>query len=145
MAAREWLHRQMNTLVALQIVIAIERLRTLITFEWTIVVRHLLRMMPAIQWSGHLLGICHAAHSAEESHLTARLVNIRHDRCGKGREIVMWVGGTGRVALGCAHGMRVVGLDGGDAVGGSGGGIGGMLRGRLLSEGGERRLLRGGR
>ena len=40
--AREGLHSQMNALVAFEIVIAVETLRTLVAFEW-----------PVGRWSGH--------------------------------------------------------------------------------------------
>lgn len=34
--AREWLHSQMNPLMTLEIVIAVEALRALVAFEWPI-------------------------------------------------------------------------------------------------------------
>lgn len=40
-AAGEWLHRQMNPLMSLQVMIAVEALGALIAFEWTIIMRWL--------------------------------------------------------------------------------------------------------
>lgn len=88
MSARERFDRKVNTLVPLQIMIAIEALRTLVTLERSIVVRlRLGRMRRAV----HVLEVCcmaavessrhHAVWQAAEEHrLTVRIVDVGQHR-----------------------------------------------------------------
>lgn len=89
---RTWkrLHRQMNALMSLQVVIPVEALRALIALERPVVGRPRLVegvwRMPAV----HLLHAGHVAtvearenarlHAAQQRHLAVRTVDVRHDR-----------------------------------------------------------------
>lgn len=86
--AREGLDGQMNPLVALQIMVAIEALRTLITLEWSIVSWGLLRCVGprlAIHWWICLITavVCHRKHCivhvSHHRHLCTGTVDVRHD------------------------------------------------------------------
>jgi hypothetical protein len=55
MAAREWLHSQVDSLVALQIVVAVEGLWALIAFEGSVVLLLLLARMVSVHRSAHLV------------------------------------------------------------------------------------------
>jgi hypothetical protein len=55
MAAREWLHSQVDSLVALQIVVAVEGLWALIAFEGSVVLLLLLARMMSVHWSADLM------------------------------------------------------------------------------------------
>jgi hypothetical protein len=85
--AREGLDSQMNSLVSLQVMIAIEALWTLITLEWPVVRSRLLmgrvaekmrhgRCMAAVEpWY-------HAGVHTNQSKAAVRVLDIRIDRCG---------------------------------------------------------------
>lgn len=79
----------MNPLMALQIMIAIEALRTLITLERTIILRRRLAWVMTIQRRAHvLLRILSHIHAADERHLAAWCVDVRHDRSGHRGQVV---------------------------------------------------------
>lgn len=81
MAAREWLHGQMDPLVSLKIVVAIEGLWALVTLEWSVILLLLLPWMRYIHIVAHvLLRIAWHVHSAHHLHLVAGTVHIGHDR-----------------------------------------------------------------
>ena len=67
MAAREWLNGQMYPLMSLQIVIAIEALRTLVASERSIVLRACLLWMTI-----HVLPIRRSVSTIETRHDTVR-------------------------------------------------------------------------
>lgn len=124
MGTREWLYRQMNSLVSLEIMIAVEALRTLITLERTI-----------WGWRGktvgwrvasiEVLGICHMTavesrqksrlHTPHHSHRTIRAVDVGHHGSVHRRKGVRRPGLAGRISevrLACrtlgGHPSRVV-------------------------------------
>lgn len=92
MIAGKWFDGQMNALMSFKIVIPVERLRTLITLERTIIrwrrlaVSLMMRRMAAI----HMLHACevtagepwhHAgSHVTHKRHLPIRIMYVRHDR-----------------------------------------------------------------
>jgi hypothetical protein len=87
MSARERLDRQMNALMALQVVVTIEALRALVAFEWSIVLRRLLRCLRRL--AVHLVEVCsvtavitmhHTVGEATDQHwLSIRVVDVGHD------------------------------------------------------------------
>lgn len=92
MIAREGLHGQMNPLMALQIMIAIEALGALVTLEWSIMGWWLLRCVcPWLTvhrlWIGRKTTVeCHGKHAmihvSHHCHLCTWTVDIGHDRPG---------------------------------------------------------------
>jgi hypothetical protein len=71
----------MDPFVSLQVVISVERLRTLITLEWPIILLLLLAWMAHVHVLSHvLLRIAWHVHSANHLHLIARVMYIRHNR-----------------------------------------------------------------
>ena len=78
MSAREWLHCQVNPLMSLQIVIAIEGLRALVALERSVVLLRLLAWVVSIHgWSAHWVTWVLHVHASYERHLSARTVYIR--------------------------------------------------------------------
>jgi hypothetical protein len=76
MPAWERLHGQMDALVPLQIVVAVEGLRALIAFEWPVVLLLLLSRMMAVHLSPHLvLWVLHV-HATNECHLVSWVVHV---------------------------------------------------------------------
>ena len=80
----EWLNRKVNTLVSFQIVVAVETLRALITFERSIIMRlRLGRMWRAVHGhTGCMTTVEAASHyamrkSTNEHRLAIRVVEIR--------------------------------------------------------------------
>ena len=55
MSAWEGLHCQMDSLVAFEIVIAVEGLRALIALEWAVILLLLLSRMMSVHWPAHLM------------------------------------------------------------------------------------------
>lgn len=104
MPARKRLHRQVNPLMPLQIMIAIEALRALVALERPVVLRRLLPVhVPAqlVRWVLQL----HVA-AADERHLRAGVVDVGHDGAGHGRHgvaaVQAWLEGLRRRL----HGVR---------------------------------------
>ena len=95
MCTREGLHSQMNPLMTLEVMVAIEALGALITFEWSIggwtgkMVRCGVRAV-------EMLGVGDMStietrqdprlHSSHHRHGTVRAVYVGHDRTGHGGE-----------------------------------------------------------
>lgn len=81
MPAWEWFHSKMDPLVSLEIMISIETLRTLITFEWTIIWRWLLLVPVHLQMCSvtAIEGRYHASHAVDELHIATWAVKIGHD------------------------------------------------------------------
>jgi hypothetical protein len=71
--------------MSLQIVISVERLRTLITLEWPIILLLLLAWMTHVHVLSHvLLRIAWHVHSPNHLHLIAWAMDIGHDRSAHG-------------------------------------------------------------
>jgi len=103
MSTGEWLHCQMDPLMSLQIVITIERLWTLVTFERSVILLLLLSRMVAVHWRTHLmLRILHA-HSPHKRHLISWAMHIGHDRTGHRRKGIAAIRWSRVVALGSRH------------------------------------------
>lgn len=90
MIARERLHCKMNSLMALQVVVPIEALWTLVTFERSVLRRRLLRRRIPLR-AIHRVG-CIATvevhweeaciHVSNHGHVCPRTMEVRHDRSG---------------------------------------------------------------
>jgi len=89
-ATREGLDSQMDPLVSLQIVVAVERLRTLIAFKGAVVLL-LLLVGVSVHGSSHVLRWVLHVHAAYERHLVSRVVHVRHDGSVHGGEVVATV------------------------------------------------------
>jgi hypothetical protein len=111
MAAREWLDRQVDALVALQIVVPVEALRALVALEGPVVLLLLLLLavVSVHVLAAHGVAVLHV-HAPDERHLAAWLVHVGHDGPRHGREAVPVVRAR-VVALRPAH-RGVVGRDG---------------------------------
>lgn len=81
-AARERLHRQVDALVALQVVVPVEALGALVALERTVVLLLLLLLavvaVHVLHPTAHLVRVLHA-HAAHEGHLAAGAVYVGHD------------------------------------------------------------------
>lgn len=77
MTTWEWFHRQMDSLVSLQIVITVETLWALIAFEWPVV--HGLRLLCVC--SIDVLHICRVA-AVEATETTVDAVDESQTTCG---------------------------------------------------------------
>jgi hypothetical protein len=85
MSTGEGLYGQVDSLMSLQIVISVERLRTLITLEWPIILLLLLTWVAQVHMLSHvLLRIAWHVHSANHLHLVAWVMYIGHDRSTHG-------------------------------------------------------------
>jgi hypothetical protein len=81
--AREGLYGKMDAFMPLEIMVSVETLWTLITFEWTIILlRRLTVGMAGIHAVMATIATHHAANSANHLHLRARVVDIGHDGSG---------------------------------------------------------------
>ena len=78
MTAGEWLHRQVNSLVAFQIVVAVEGLRALIAFERSVVLLLLAGMM-AVHWPAHLMRWVLHVDASNKCHLVPWIVHVGHN------------------------------------------------------------------
>lgn len=76
MTTWEWFHRQMDSLVSLQIVITVETLRALIAFEWPVV--HGLRLLCVS--SINVLHICRVS-TVEATEATVDAVDESQTAC----------------------------------------------------------------
>jgi hypothetical protein len=103
MSAREWLHSQMDPLMSLQIVVTIEGLWTLVTFERSVILLLLLSWMVAVHLPTHLMWRILHVHSPHESHLISWAMHIGHDRPSHRRKSVAAIRWSGVVALWCCH------------------------------------------
>jgi hypothetical protein len=99
----ERFHSQMDPLMSLQIVVTIERLWTLVTFERSVILLLLLSRVVAVHWSTHLMRRILHVHSTYKCHLVSWAVHIRHDRASHRRKRVPTVRWPGVVALRCCH------------------------------------------
>jgi hypothetical protein len=90
----------MNSLVALQIMIPVEGLGALVTFEGAVILL-LLRswMVPIHRPTQLVLWVLHT-HAPNKRHLVSRTVDIRHDWAGHCRETVATIR-PGVIALRC--------------------------------------------
>lgn len=77
-AAGERLHGQVNSLVAFQIMIAVEGLGALIAFEGSVVLLLLAGMM-AVHWPAHLMRWVLHVHASNKCHLVSWVVHIGHN------------------------------------------------------------------
>jgi hypothetical protein len=73
--AREGLDGKMDSLVALQVVISVEGLGTLITFKGTVVLLLMLRVL-TVHWCAHLMALIWHVHAVNKSHLSSWAVDI---------------------------------------------------------------------
>ena len=100
MAAREWLDCQMDSLVSLQVVIAVEGLWALIALEGAVIWWGLaLWVMPV-----HLVRMLWVplhVHAAYQCHLVPGVVHVGHDGTGHCWQAVPII--RSWVALGCGH------------------------------------------
>lgn len=128
-AARERLDSQVDALVALQIVVAVETLSALVALEGAVVLLLLvlLLLVPVHVLPAHLVRVLHA-HAANERHLIARVMHVGHDGACHGWQAVPVV----RARVVTAH-RRVVSGDGRESR--SLGVIGGLLRWGVRREG----------
>lgn len=81
MAARERLHRQVDTLMPLEIVIPVEALGALVALEWAVIGRSGSRMTVHVLEARCVAGMesgYHAGH-ANQLHLPTRTMHVRHD------------------------------------------------------------------
>ena len=79
MTAREGLHRQVDPLVALEVMIAVERLRTLVALEWAVVLLLLLLLLPrmmAVDLRTHLMRLVLHVQATDECHLITGLCTL---------------------------------------------------------------------
>lgn len=99
----EWLHRQMDPLMSLQIMVTIEGLWTLVTFEWSVILLLLLSGVMPVHWPAHLmLRILHV-HPPYKGHLIPWAMHIGHDRASHRRKRVPAIRWSRMVALWCCH------------------------------------------
>lgn len=138
MAAGEWLHCQMDTLVSLQVVVSVEGLWALVALEGAVVWWRLaLGVMPV-----HLMRMLRVSlhvHAAYQRHLVSGVVHVAHDGTGHCWQIVPAI--RPWVALGCGHRGVALCRDGGNAIRRCGGSIRRLLGWGLLGICGESRLL----
>jgi hypothetical protein len=102
-SAREWFHRQMDPLMSLQIVVSIEGLWTLVTFERSVILLLLLSRVVGVHWTSHLMRRILHVDSTHQSHLIAWAMHIGHDRASHRRKRVATIRWTRVVALWCCH------------------------------------------
>jgi hypothetical protein len=88
MAARERLHRQMDPLMSLQIVVAVERLWALITFEGSVILLLLLTWMMRVHRGSHLMWWILHIYATNKCHLVSWAMYIGHDWTCHGGEVV---------------------------------------------------------
>jgi hypothetical protein len=88
MAARERLHCQMDPLMSLQIVVAVEGLWALITLEGSIILLLLLTWMMRVHRGSHLMRWILHIHATNKCHLVSRAMYIGHNRTGHCGEVV---------------------------------------------------------
>jgi len=99
----EWLHGQMDPLMSLQIVITIEGLWTLVTFERAVILLLLLSRVVAIHWSTHLMRRILHVHAPHKCHLIPWAMDIGHDWASHCRKRVPAIRWSRVVALWCCH------------------------------------------
>lgn len=80
MPTGEGLHGQVDTLVALEIMITVERLWALIALEGPVVLWLLLAWVVCVHLAVHLVRWILHVHAAHQRHLVPGTVNIGHDR-----------------------------------------------------------------
>jgi hypothetical protein len=102
-SAREWFHRQMDPLMSLQIVVSIEGLWTLVTFERSVILLLLLSRVVGVHWTSHLMRRILHIDPTHQSHLIAWAMHIGHDRASHRRKRVATIRWTRVVALWCCH------------------------------------------
>lgn len=91
MKARERLHCQMNALMSLQIVVAVEGLRACIALEWPVLLRWRLAVTIHAMVRPNVLAIAmgHRWHATHKSHLPARITHIAHNWAQGGLELAI--------------------------------------------------------
>src|ERR1700761_5520425 len=94
MAARERLHCQMDPLMSLQIVVAVERLWALITLEGSVVLLLLLTRMMRVHRGSHLMRWILHIHVSNKCHWVPWLVYIGHDWAGHCGEVISAIRGS---------------------------------------------------
>jgi len=89
--------------MSLQIVVTIEGLRTLVTFEGSVILLLLLSWVVAVHWTAHLMRRILHVHAAHERHLVPWTMHIGHDRASHRRKRVAAIRWSRVVALWGCH------------------------------------------